>query len=135
MKGGDKCVAMQALSVAVSINGIKDNEIIEACSEPVTFAPGDTVGIIQKGTATTQAKVLEVLSDGTLMVTFAPDPRSIEIVDVYCVTKPGAVRCTEYQLYKAKLHAKTKYPGAKVSPTINGHVGICRARAELGPPT
>ena len=32
MKGGDKCVAMQALSVAVSINGIKDNEIIEACS-------------------------------------------------------------------------------------------------------
>ena len=56
MKGGDKCVAMQALSVAVSINGIKDNEIIEACSEPVTFAPGDTVGIIQKGTATTQAR-------------------------------------------------------------------------------
>ena len=132
----------QALGVAVFIGGIRDKGIMKACTGDLAFAPEGDVRITESGPSTSRrAKVFDRASDGTLKLKRALESESaggtIVLSEVakgyhsYQATKSGAMRCTEYQLHEAKLHAKERYPGAKSSSMINGHVGISPKRAEF----
>jgi hypothetical protein len=54
-----------------------------------------------------------------------------EVIDTRRVFNPGDVICTQHQVHQAKIHAKEKFPGARVEAVINTHCGIEPPRAEF----
>jgi hypothetical protein len=121
---GNKTVMRQQLSVAVSVGGVTSNEILKAFSEKPDLEPGDHVYAIIAGNVTRPATVVTVLEEKDMV-----ELTGLGLICASKVWKIGSVRCPLHQIHEAKLHAKSRYPGAEVPATVNAHWGLEPDRA------
>jgi hypothetical protein len=120
-----KEVAKQHLSVVVKMVGVTEEQAMKACTtERKALSVGDEVDVVMSGNKMAKGKVEAVLA-GEVIVT------GVGTVDAERVWARGAVRCTQYQIREAKLHAAAAFPGAPVAKSVNGHYGIDPQRAAV----
>jgi hypothetical protein len=85
----------------------------------LTWNQGGNVYAIIDGNATRPATVVNVSEEsGKVEVT------GLGLMFAYRVWTIGNVWCSLYQIHEAKLHAKSRYPVAEVSATMNAHWGL-----------
>ena len=104
---------------------------MELCSERTPLVPGMKVFVAQQGShlVTGVFESLVGSSSSSSSNPVAALVTGVGVVDLCRLYSAGDVRCSQHAIRQAKLHAKSKHPGARVEAATNDHCGIDPPRA------